>query len=285
MISAITVTYNNEKTIANFLKSLISSIPKNGEIIIVDNNSQDTTVSLVRNIKSDQKSRQTSIKLIENTANLGYSKANNLGARLSVNSHLLFINPDTVILDDSISKLLEFYVKQKRAGIIAPALIQDNGSVQPSVRKLPTLKGAIKEYWFGEKNEYSEFVPSGNAPVTVEGVYGACLLMSREVFNKLSGFDEKYFLYYEDLDLCKRAREIGLTIYYLPEVKIKHILGASSRIGEDLSLGERTLAQFFPLKKSGTFYYAVKGSNIYHGWIKASFIRIVIYLAFKLRPK
>ncbi len=285
MISAITVTYNNEKTIVDFLKSLIPSMPKNGEIIIVDNNSQDKTVPLIHNIKNDQKNKLVNIKLIENATNLGYSKANNLGAKLAINPYLLFINPDTVVLDNAIDKLLKFYIQQKEVSIVAPMLVREDGLRQPSVRKLPTLKGAIKEYWFGKKNEYNEFIPSGKVPVSVESAYGACLLVSKEVFKRLNGFDEKYFLYYEDLDLFRRAKKMGLKTCYLPGVKIKHVLGASLKAGENLSLGIRTLAQFFPVKPSGALYYAIKGSNIYHGWIKSMLIRIVIYLALKLNLK
>jgi len=219
-LSVITVTFNNQKNIKDYLDSLLKNLPKGSEIIIYDNHSTDRTVKLIE--------KQKSILLIEGSENLGFSKANNLVVRQSKGEYLLFLNPDTRVLDDAINRLLSFARGHQDCGIVAPKLIQPDGNIQPSVRKLPSIWGAFKEYFLGIKGSFEEYVTENNDPISVETVVGAVMLIKREIFNKVGGFDEKYFLYFEDLQLCKDIREIGLKVYYLPTAKVSHQVGGSS---------------------------------------------------------
>lgn len=218
-VSVITVTYNNEKNIGKYLNSLFDNLPDSTEVIIVDNNSADKTVDKIKT--------KEEVKLIKNDHNLGFAKANNQAAGEASGEYLFFLNPDTEVKSGSIEKLLKFLERNKEVGIVAPKLMQPDGKIQPSVRKLPTIWGAVKEYYLGIKNSYEAYIPRGEDPVEVESVVGGAMLIQKDLFLKLGGFSEKYFMYFEDLELCKKVKAFGFKVYYLPEVKIIHQVGAS----------------------------------------------------------
>lgn len=270
-VSIVSVTYNNEKQIKDYLIALKKALPEVSEVIIVDNHSSDHTAELVE--------KEKWLKLIKNKSNLGFGSGCNIGAKHSHCEYILFLNPDTVLEYDSLEKLINFAQSHPEAGIIAPRLISKNGIVQESVTRLPSLLGAVKEYIFGQKNAYSQYVPATDTPVEVEAVYGAAMLIKKELFNELGGFDEKYFLYYEDLDLCRKIRSKGLKILYCPDISIVHLVGESTTSSENLPAGLQTLAHFIPLKRSGSYYYLVQGGYLYHGIFIGFLIKLIIYLA------
>lgn len=234
-LSIITISYNSEDFIEKFLTSIIRYKPKQSEIIILDNASTDGTVEIIKKFPE--------IKLIRSKENLGFSKGNNLAAKEASGEYLFFLNPDTEILKQltrkstglppvqndgsELDQLVEFYEKTPDCGIVAPRLEMEDGETQTSVRKLPTIWGAFKEYILGIKHAYSEYVPKTDQPIEVESVYGAAILIKKDLFEKLNGFDEKFFLYYEDVDLCKRVREANKKVYYYPGASIKHLVGAT----------------------------------------------------------
>lgn len=220
--SVITVTYNNEGNICGYLKSLKKSLSIKTEVVIVDNASNDNTVNLLE--------KEKGIILIKSKENLGFSKACNLAAKRSKGKYLFFLNPDTKITKFVIEKLINFSEQTDDAGIVAPKLIQFNGLVQASVRKFPSLKGAVKEYYFGIRNSFDAYVPSGMEAISVDAVVGAAMLIKKEIFEKVGGFEEYYFMYYEDIDLCKRIKELNLKVYYLPDVAIYHTVGGSQSV-------------------------------------------------------
>lgn len=219
-LSIIIVSYNCQEFIENCINSVLKNLPKNSEIIVLDNDSKDGTYLRLQNFSSK-------IKLIKSDQNLGFSKGNNKAAKLSSGEYLFFLNPDTEILGRDFKQLLEFYKKTPNVGIVAPKLMMENGEIQESVKHFPTIWGAVKELIFGIKNSYTQYVPKENYPIQVDSVYGAAMLIKSELFWEVGGFDEKFFLYYEDLDLCERLSQIGKTIYYFPGVKIRHLIGAS----------------------------------------------------------
>lgn len=269
-LSVITVTFNNEESISDYLSSLNKALPQEAEVIIVDNNSSDKTVD---NIQSFSK-----VILIQNNQNLGFAKGCNIGAKKARGEYLFFLNPDTLILDDAVNKLLNYMENHSGIGIVAPKIYHsDRRIVQESVRKLPTLWGAIKEYIFNQKNSFTQYVPKTTGPASVESVYGAAMLIKRDVFKKLNGFDEKYFLYYEDLDLCKRVDRLGLKIIYYPGAEIQHQVGKSTVGGGKLPFGIRTLSWFIPVKNTGTIYHQIKSAAVYHGYLTAFIIRLITF--------
>ncbi len=222
LVSIIIVTFNNQETINNCLDSLLKLRNKN-EIIVVDNSSTDKTFERLNKYTKE-------IEIIALPQNLGFSKANNLGVKYSRGDYLLFLNPDTQVLSlDSLNLLRETLESNSELGLIGPKLVLESGQTQKTVRNLPSALNAFKEYILGSKGAYDFYLPESEGLAKVESVVGACMLITKKIFLKVGGFDERYFLYYEDLQLCKDLKDKGFSIGYLSTVSFKHSLGASGK--------------------------------------------------------
>lgn len=253
--SVIIVTYNSQDHIQKCLKSLQFQLKTDFEVIIVDNNSSDKTIKEINEIKN------ISTKILRQTQNLGFSRANNIGAKESKGDILLFLNPDTEIEKIDLQAISD-YLSNSDIGIIAPKLVMDDGKVQSSVMNIPTLKNALLEYWLGQKNKYSQYAPTEGEPIQVEAVYGAAIFIKRVVYESVGGFDNKYFLYFEDIDLCRKIRDKGLKVIYCPEYIVKHSVGASSKTNP---------------KTRNLF---IESAKKFHGLFKY----YLLYLILRLRP-
>lgn len=252
-VSIIIVTYNSSSYIISCLKSITRQKDVSFEIIVVDNNSSDNTVETIKN-------SSIKVQLIAQDKNLGFSKANNIGAVASCAEYLVFLNPDTELTnEDSLSELLKAATSHPDYGVIGPQLILTDGSVQKSVRNLPTPLGAIKEYLLGVKRSYEGYIPTCQDLCEVESVVGACMIARKEIFKRAGFFNEKYFMYFEDLEFCKKIRKIDLKVGYLPQVKIKHAEGASG-------LNQKT------------YQFLHTSAKQYHGLLIYSLIQFVIRL-------
>jgi GT2 family glycosyltransferase len=133
---------------------------------------------------------------------------------------------------------------------------------------LPTAKNAISEFWFGKKDAFSKYTPTANLPIGVEAVVGGAMLISKEVIEKVGLFDERYFMYFEDLDYCRRARKAGFKVWYLPGVKIIHEHGAS---GHNLA------------EEKNQWRRLVPSSKVYHGILKHYMINLILWSGQKVR--
>ncbi len=222
LLSIVTVTYNSQGKIKAYLESIKKNLKIPFEVIIVDNNSQDETKKVIEDFSLP-------VTLLPQSANLGFSKGNNIGAKEAKGEYILFLNPDTHLQDNSVEQAIIFLGNTPDAGIVAPQLIDDNGQPQPSARNLPTLWRAFTEYYLHYKNTFEAFAPNGTEPVEVESVVGAGMLMKKGVFEKIGKWNEKFFLYFEDIDLCKRVLEDGMKIYYFPDFKVSHTVGDSAK--------------------------------------------------------
>lgn len=247
-ISIITVSYNSEDFINKFAESVLKYKPSDSELIVIDNDSTDKTATILEKFIPR-------LKLIKSSENLGFSKASNLAAKEAKGQYLFFLNPDTEFLSEPLGELVNFYEKVS-AGIVGPKLIMPSGKPQASVKKLPTVWGAIKEYILGIKYSYSEYVPEGGEPVEVEQLYGAALLISKDLFWRVGGFNEKFFLYYEDAELCRQIRNLGKKVYYYPESSIKHLVGATKSSQNKYKLN-------------------LEAARKYHGFFKALVLQLI----------
>ncbi|MFV1985157.1 MAG: glycosyltransferase family 2 protein, partial [Thiohalomonadales bacterium] len=200
------------------------------EIIVVDNNSTDGDVETIT-------SHFNNIILIKNETNEGFSKANNKGAAICEGKYLLFLNNDIIFVENTLQILLQYLSEQKDRILIAPKLLNKDGSVQHSVYSFQTLWLSFTTYSFLYSifprskyfNRYYLMNRGINEITEVETVTGAFMLFNREDFLELDGFDEDYFFYGEDNDLCKRFRDSGGKIIYYPETKIIHLKGGTSK--------------------------------------------------------
>ena len=254
-LSIIIVSYNTEELLKNCLFSIEAN--KQGvnlEVFVVDNASADGSSEMV-------KSEFPWVKLLKNQKNLGFSKANNQAIRESKGEFVLLLNSDTQVKENSLLKLINFGESNSEAGVVGARLLNSDGTIQPSAYHLPTIRRAIAEFWFGKKGTFEKFAISGNNPQRVEAVVGAAMLISKKTLDKIGLLDERFFMYFEDLDYCRRVSRAGLKIYYLPEAAIVHFHGQSSqKIGSKAN------------------QYLVESSKIYHGvvayFIISSIIRI-----------
>jgi len=249
-LSIIIVSFNTK----DFLFRCLESLDPNDEIIIVDNASTDGSVEAINS------SKFKNLKIIVNKNNLGFAKAVNQGLKQAKGDYLLLLNSDIVVKPDSINKLIEFAEKHSEAGVVGGRLLNPNNSAQPSVYHFPTIWRAIREYWLRQKGVYEKYIPIGTNPVRVEVVTGAVFLIPKKVLQKVGLLDERYFMYFEDLDYCRRVGQAGYKVYYLPTAEFIHVHGASGQ-----SIPDQTRK------------WLVKSSQIYHGRLKYFLLSLIIW--------
>jgi N-acetylglucosaminyl-diphospho-decaprenol L-rhamnosyltransferase len=245
--SIILVNYNGAK----FLYECLSSIQKyvNSciyEVIIVDNFSTDDSVKII-------KENFPSFKLICSEDNLGFGKANNLAVRHSQGEHLLFLNTDTILIENTPKILSDYLTRDRNVGVVGCRLTFQDGSYQLSCGKLPNLaveflyklRAELDRKWhYIFSNFYNKLY---SQELEVGWVTAACMMFRRDIFEKLEGFDESFFMYFEDVDICKRARELGLKVIYYPKTSLIHLLGGSGN-----SIKKKVNAYY---RNSQVYYY------------------------------
>ena len=231
-VSVIIVSYNVRSYIAHSIESIISSKYENIEIIVIDNNSYDGTCDYLKNEYNDK----CDIKIIRNKNNIGFGKAINKAAKVSSGDYFFILNPDTIIEENTISILLEYLVKNSSIAMIGPKVLNSDGTLQLSCkRSFPTLGSALprllgldmifpQKKWAGK---YNLTYLDPDKVHEVDAISGACMFIKANTFNKVNGFDEDYFMFGEDIDLCKRLWESGFKIHYVPKTKIIHYKGKS----------------------------------------------------------
>lgn len=242
-ISFIIVTHNHVKYIEQCLISCTKSLEHvNGEIIVVDNCSTDGTQELIK--KFDDK-----VTIVYNTNRMGFSANNNKAIKLARGKYIFILNPDTSFIPDSISDLIETASKINNLGLLAPQLIYPNGNIQPSCRRFPTLgsflirRTPLRLFFPNSKlnNKHLMLDQIQRDESKVDWVLGACMLIPMEVLNKIGLFDERFFLYVEDIDLCYRIDKAGLDVVYTNKYQIMHHHLAES---DHKLLGKKSLYHF-----------------------------------------
>ncbi|MBN1168601.1 glycosyltransferase family 2 protein [Candidatus Woesebacteria bacterium] len=263
-LSIIIVSYNTKKLTESCIKSIKRSKPRiTYEIVVVDNGSADSSVKLLKKLKKTNLIQ----KLIVNKRNAGFAKANNQGLKVSKGKYKLLLNSDTVVEKGVLEKMISFSEKHNDAGVIGSKLILSDGSVQESCFNFPTVLNAFKEYWLGQKKTYDKFAPKGNKPVAVDAIVGAAFLITPKGFKKVGMLNEKYFMYFEDIDYCWEIEREGLKTYYLPNVKIKHLHGASGK----------------KMRRDEVYQMLHNSSKNYHGKIKHFVIQFILWSGQKMR--
>ena len=211
LVSFITVTFNSAELIENCVNSVIGGFYKeNNEIIIIDNNSSDNTCKILNGFGKK-------IHLIENKVNVGFSKACNQGFQASKGKFLFFLNPDTIYVNKTLDYLLDSLKSDSSTGIIAPRIKNFDGSFEQNV-----------SYRYPGKKKYTHKL-FAELPGDICSVLGAAFLIKREIFIKLSGFDENFFLYGEDQDICLRVRKLGYKIKLCENSAVYHSGGNSEK--------------------------------------------------------
>lgn len=233
MISIIIVNYRQKELLLECIASVYKSIPLGKFEIIIVNNSPEDNLDEIQNT-------HPGIKIISNS-NTGFSAANNLAAKNANGEYFLFLNADTIIQQDFNDDLLELADKDK-TGAIGPGLQFEDGRFQNSFGFFPSFMNEYKnrKIEIAFKNNDTEMIEARKKEFSdlkeVDWVSGAAIFINKKAFYSVNGFNESYFLYYEDIDLCFRLRKTGFINYYYPHTKIIHHKGENIRSGDSKKL-------------------------------------------------
>lgn len=230
------------------------------EVFVVDNASTDGTVEMVRE-------SFPMVTIIANEKNLGFAKACNQAIKKSTGEFIYILNPDTEVTDGSISALHDFMHSTNDCGIAGCRLVNEDGSLQSSARRFPDLLSHILillklHNFFPHLKPIADYYLSDwphNHTQPVEQVMGACFMIRREVLKRIGLFDEHFYIWYEEVDLCRRALSAGWKTYFYADATILHQKGKSFSQRNPITLqiifGRSLLYYFF--KHSNLYAYAV----------------------------
>lgn len=260
-ISIIIVSYNTKNLTLSCIKSIVEQRDGlNKEVIVVDNGSTDGSLSALLDL--DYSATDFKLKIIQNNKNLGFAKANNKAIKESHGKYILLLNSDTVVKKDSIIRMYEFACHKKDAGAVVPRLLNPDGTIQASVFLFPTILRAINQYWLGKKGILDKYYPVTKKEVVVESAVMASFLITPEALKLAGLLNEKYFMYFEDLDYCRKLKKSDLKIYYLPDASVYHFHGAS---GKKL------------FEEKNQWRRLISSSKIYHGIFKHYLYNFIIW--------
>lgn len=272
----LSIIFVNWKT-PDLTKDAIASVYKETkgfdfEVIVVDNNSQDGSVEMI-------KKEFPQAVLIENSDNKGFGKANNQGLKIAKGDYLMFLNTDVVVLDSALNKLVNYLDQHPDVMMVGPRLLNRDLTFQHACRRaLPSpinsffhLFGLTKLFknsrWV---NQYKQQDLSPDITGPAQALSGAAMMFRRQVYEKIGGFDEIFFMYGEDLDFCKRVLDKGWKTVYVSEAKIIHFGGQSS--------GKRRVKSLVNFYEAMWLYYRKHFSDR-HNLI----LNTIIWLGIKIR--
>jgi GT2 family glycosyltransferase len=229
IISIIIVTYNNEHDIKNCLNSIYNQNDVQPEVFLIDNASKDITVQIVQK-------EFPQVRLLLNKRNLGYAHANNQGINLSQGKYLLLLNPDARLKPDALFKMMNFMDANLQYSALAPKLLNPDESIQASLREFPSYQILFWEItglsrlfphhrYFGRwRMGYFDY----NKIAEIDQPLASCLLIRKQVFEKIGQFDEIFPIFFNDVDFSKRMKKAGFKTVYLPDAEVYHYRGAST---------------------------------------------------------
>lgn len=229
-VAVIIVSWNVCKPLQDCLESIFR-LPQNEKphkVIVIDNASTDGTEAMVRK-------QFPEVTLVANNTNVGFAVANNQGMRMTGAPAVLLLNPDTLVHPGSLPRILQAFSDHPKAGIVGPKLLNSDGSVQPSIRRLPSATALIaialkmRHVWknFPPLQRYLATDVDPRAEQAVGQVMGAAFLIRRELMKAIGLLDEQFYIWFEEVDYCKRAADAGWETWYVPAATITHLGGES----------------------------------------------------------
>ena len=219
--SVIIVSWNVAESLKQCLNSIFATGYDNLEVIVIDNASNDTSAKVAKGFSS--------VLFIQNTKNIGFPKAVNIGLRQSRGDYLVILNPDTRVSQNFFTQSLNFFTQHPDAWIMGPKLINTDGTIQGSVFPEPSILNSFREFWLGQSGLTAKYVPTSGHPQSVNCISGSCMIMPRSTLDKIGLMTERVFMYFEDLDYCRRIRRLGGKIYFNPKIVIVHEHGNSTK--------------------------------------------------------
>jgi N-acetylglucosaminyl-diphospho-decaprenol L-rhamnosyltransferase len=247
-LSIIIVSYNVQKLLVDAVSSIYRTGFPGVEVIVVDNNSADGSVQAIQ-------SQFPQVRIVENKVNRGFSGANNQGIALAKGEFIFLLNPDTELFPDSIALLLAFLEKTTDAGIVAPRLLNTDGTFQPSCYKFPSLWSELMDvlflgYLFDLHSPFRE--ADSHTVRATDSASGAALLFHSGLVKQLGYVLDEDLFWSEDLDFCYRVHRKGLKVYYYPEARVVHHLSRSARQNYRIPVINQMLSRVKFFEKHGS---------------------------------
>lgn len=272
-LSIITVSYNVRDLLQRCIASVEAALGRAGlreEMLIVDNASSDGTPDML-----DQYAASEQVRVLASKENLGFSRGNNLAIKQARGRYIMLLNPDTELQPDVLATLIGYMDAHPDVGVVGPRLRYGDGSIQSSRRRFPSLPSlliestvlqrllpnarAVRDYYVADRPD--------DTIQEVDWLVGACLVVRREAIEQAGVLDERFFMYSEELDWCRRIKEAGWKIVYNPDAEVMHYEGRSSE--------QNVLARHVYFNNS-KLKYAAK----YHGRAAALVVRLWLILNF-----
>ena len=260
-ITIIIVNYNVTEEIRDSLNSIFAFIKNDFEVIVVDNNSPERNIESLKDFFPD-------VKFHFLNENLGFAKANNYAVKYSVGEYLVFLNPDTILIEDFITPIKSYMEKNPIVGVCGPVLLNKDKSFQNStgielgyiyeICEAFMLIGVLRKIY----NIWFRYKMNQHDPFEIKWLSGACLVVSKKVFCESGKFNSEFFLNYEDIDFCQRVRESGFKIISFPDLRCIHL---------DQKSQTKDLAKFIISRYQGRLVY----SNYHYKYVKRKVIRYI----------
>jgi len=268
-ISICMVSFNAADYLENCLRSLYENAPgRSFEVVIVDNASSDDSVKIIRE-------RFPSVRLIRNSENTGFVKANNAAIRASKGRYVLCLNTDTAVLPDALDALCKFMESHPEAGACGPRLLNVDHTTQHQCKRgFPTVPTVLAYYLrlhklFPQNRFFGHYLLTyldENLINEVESLSGAAMMVRRSVIETVGMMDEDYFMYMDDIDWCYRIKQARWKVYYVPDAQILHFGGRSTRKVVYKSLVHFYKSQaIFYRKHYAVYHYGLINSCVYAG--------------------
>jgi hypothetical protein len=265
-LSIIIVNWNTGRLLTDCIQSIqdtyLSEQSSQTEILVIDNGSTDHSLAQAVDCFPG-------IRVIPNQLNLGFGPANNLAAQSAHGEYLLLLNPDTIVQPGAIHALLDYLQSHPKIGLVGPKLINPDGTFQLSIFRAPTLSREAWRLFHLDRiypyNAYPVDVLASQEPQPVDILQGTCLFMPRELFLLVGMFDEQFFMYSEEVDLCTRIRSTGWPIHWVPQAKVMHLAGQSTRLVAD--------KMFLMLYRNKVAYF-----RKHYGQPRTGFYKLLLYV-------
>lgn len=276
-VSIVIVSWKVKNELKICLKSLFTYTNDiDCEVFVVDNNSEDGSTDLIKN-------EFPKVTLIENKENFGFAKACNQAIKISKGKYILLLNPDTEFRGNTVKNMYEYMQLKSKCGISGCKISNFDGTVQPSVRKLPDISSHILILLkihnifskFKSLNNYYQIDFDYSKEAEVDQIMGAFFMIDRELLKEIGLLDENFYIWYEEVDLCNRAINADWHIWYNPNIEILHQKGSS-------------FSQVNPLKKQYIFnrsmlYYFFKNKSIFQYLFLLVLTPVSLFITFMLQ--
>ncbi|MDM8538168.1 glycosyltransferase family 2 protein [Desulfobacterales bacterium HSG17] len=275
-ISIIIVSFNTRNLLGICLETLFKHPgPHPLEVFVVDNHSADGSAEMVRQDFSQ-------VQCIENNMNLGFAAANNQAYQKSTGDFVILLNPDAYVKKQTIRNAITFMMNHPDCGLAGGRLVNPEGVLDPSARRFPnslyklfTLSGLSDKYPTSKilgKGDFKYF--DHGSIMEVDWVPGTFTIYRRDMLDQTGLFDERFFVYYEETDLCRKARQLGWKIFFIPDAEVVHVGGASAKTRKDLKFDKggsqvlkfRMRSEYLYFRKNHGLFSVLANAGVELGW-------------------